>query len=331
MRDLAAIPHPELTRTTAIDRGIAASAAYLDSDAALSSIEVDPYWPKWDSPWWHMLLLHELGETGQIPARTANAMAARIDRLLHLFPIDPDDAPGADPHRDISCHCALGCMVPVLEACGVDVDRALPWVRPWFVRYQMADGGLNCDEGAYRVTGECPSSMVGTIPPLEAMLSGRELPAEQRAFVDRAARFVIERALVSGSATSHNAEEHETAPEWRQLCFPRFYKYDVLRGLGALVRWAEIAGESLPRSVVAPVVADLVARHPGGVVHVERHAHADKKTIIPSRPGPREPASSFPLLEAAGALGEPSAALTRQWSEVRRGLVRLADAGRLVE
>jgi hypothetical protein len=335
VRDLAALaaqPHPELTRTAAIDRGIAASVAYVGSDAALSAIALDPYWPKWDGPWWHMLLLHELGETGQIPARAAEAMAAGIDRLLHVFPIHPGDAPaGFDPHRDVGCHCALGCMLPVLAACGIDVDRALPWVKPWFIRYQMADGGLSCDDQAYLVTEECPSSMVGTVAPLEAMLVGREWSAEQRAFVDRAARFLIDRALVRGSSTAHNAAEREAATAWRELCFPRFYFYDVLRGLAALVRWAEVTGEVLPRPAIAAVVDDLVARAPDGVVHVERRAHAGMKTILPGRPGPRQPVSSFPLLEAVSAPGGPSPALTRQWSEARRGLLRLAEAGRLAD
>jgi hypothetical protein len=348
---LAAVPHPELTRSAAMERAIAASIEYLGSDAALSSIAVDPYWPKWDSPWWHMLLLHELGETRQIPARAAAALAAGIDRLLHVFPIHPGDAPpGYDPRRDVGCHCALGCMIPVLAACGIDVDRALPWVKPWFVRYQMADGGLSCDERAYLVTGECPSSMVGTIAAFEAMLlgapaavpqadgsldrlgdwAGLDRSADERAFLDRAAGFLIERALERGSPTVHNAEEREAAPAWRLPCFPRFYYYDVLRGVAALVRWAEATGESLPWRAIAGVVDHLVARFPDGVVRVERHAHAGKQTILPARPGPREPASSFPLLAAASALGEPSAALTRQWSEARRGLLRLAGSGRLV-
>jgi hypothetical protein len=36
------------------------SVDYLASCKALESIEADPYWPKWDSPWWQMLLLHEM-------------------------------------------------------------------------------------------------------------------------------------------------------------------------------------------------------------------------------------------------------------------------------
>src|SRR5437764_15126492 len=102
---------------------MADSVAYLASDAALRSIEADPYWPKWHSPWWHMLLLHELGETRRIPAPTVAALAAGLDRLLHLFPITPAELEGVDTMRDLACHCALGTMVPVLADCGIDVEH----------------------------------------------------------------------------------------------------------------------------------------------------------------------------------------------------------------
>lgn len=331
---LSAVPEPELDVPPALARGIADSVAYLASDAALRSIAVNPYWPKWDSPWWHMLLLHELGESHRIPARAVGAMVAGLDALpLHVFPIHPGDAPpGTDLSRDVSCHCALGCMAQVLAACGVDVARALPWVQPWFVRYQMADGGLNCDEHAYLRTDECPSSMVATIAPFEAML-GTAQTAEQRGFVARGADFLVGRALVRGSQTAYNAEERDAAVAWQQPCFPRFYFYDVLRGLAALVRWAEASGAVLPRAAVVGTVDLLVERCPDGIVRVERNAHAGKTTILPTldrAPSPRSSASSFALLDAASAIGEPSAALTRQWTAARHGLVRLLDAGRLV-
>lgn len=331
---LAAIPDPTLETTPAIARGIADSVAYLASDAALRSIAVDPYWPKWDSPWWHMLLLHELGESHRIPERAIAAMVEALDALpLHIFPIRPGEAPpGTDLHRDFACHCALGCIASLLAACGVDVARALPWVQPWFLRYQMADGGLNCDEQAYRCSDECPSSMVATIAPLEAML-GRAQTAEHRQFVARAADFLVGRALVRGSQTVHNASEREAAVAWTRLCFPRFYFYDVLRGLAALVRWAETSGAALPRAAVAGVVELLVARYPDGIVPVERNAHAGKTTILPTldrAPSPRSPAASCALLDAVSVIGEPSAALTRQWTAARHGLLRLLDAGRLV-
>jgi hypothetical protein len=333
LEKLAAVPSPPPLRSADVERGIADSVAFLGSDAALRSIELDPYWPKWNSPWWHMLLLHELGEARQIPARTSAAMAARIDRLLHLFPIHESDAPGADLQRDSACHCALGTMYPVLAACGIDVERALPWVRPWFVRYQMADGGLNCDNTAYLQTGECPSSMVGTVAPLEAMLLGGAGTGEQRAFVMRAGGFLIERALIHGSKTVHNAEERRSAEDWSKLTFPRFYYYDVLRGLAVQVRWAEATEQPLPQAAVATVVNALIERWPDGVVRVERQAQAGMTTILPTldrSPSPRAMAAPFPLFDATSRLGEPSEALTRQWSEARAGLLRLARAGRLV-
>lgn len=316
--------------TPAIARGVTDSIAYLDSEAALRSVAVDPYWPKWDSPWWHMLLLHELGEAPRIPARAVTAMVARLEALpLHYFPIRPEEAPPeTDPYRDFACHCALGCMAQVLAACGVEVTRALPWVQPWFVRYQMADGGLNCDEKAYLRSDECPSSMVGTISPLEAMI-GRAQTAAERLFVERGAGFLIGRALVRGSATVHNASEREAAAAWLQPCFPRFYFYDVLRGLSALVGWAELERAVLPAAAVAEVVELLLARYPDGIVRVERNAHAGRMTLLPSddrAPSPRAPAVSFALLDAVREIGAPSAALTRQWTAARHGLIRLLDA-----
>ncbi|MGA9524643.1 MAG: hypothetical protein WBV82_24510, partial [Myxococcaceae bacterium] len=114
---------PDLDRPATLD-ALDASIAYLASNAALASLAEDAYWPKWDSPWWHMLLLWELGEARRIPARTVRAMVAALDALpLHTFPLKPEDwAPGLDHARHASCHCALGSIDQVLTACGVDVD-----------------------------------------------------------------------------------------------------------------------------------------------------------------------------------------------------------------
>jgi hypothetical protein len=335
LRDaLAAVPAPIVVRSAAVARGIDDTVAYLGSDAARRSLAVDPYWPKWHGPWWHMLVLHELGEAARIPSPIVAAMVDALARLpLHVFPIHPGDAPpNTDGARDVMCHCGLGCVWQVLAACGVDVAGALPWTATWFARYQLADGGLSCDEQAYLATDECPSSMVGTIAPLEAMLlPGAPLAlAEAR---DRAARFLIGRALTRGSATVHNAAERAAAAAWPRLCFPRLYFYDALRGLAALVRWAEATGAALPWAAVADVTLGLIARFPDGVVHVERRVDEGRTTVLPTAdraPSPRGPATRFPLLDATAVIGAPSEALTRQWAEARRGLIGLLDAGRLV-
>ncbi len=271
-RALASVPDAQPSED--LEWVIAESVGYLGSDAALRSLEADTYWPKWHSPWWHMLLLHERGEARRIPDRVVTRMVDRLNALpIKIFPIRPEDAPGADPWRDSSCHCALGSIYQVLAACGVDVDVEVPWAKPWFVRYQMADGGLNCDSSAYLAPHECPSSMVGTIAPFEAMLLGR-WSADQQAFLERAAGFLIERELMLGSPTAHNAEEREAQVGWLAPCFPRFYFYDVLRGLAALVRWAELSGRPIPRRAVTGVVGRLVEAFPDGVIRVQRQGFA---------------------------------------------------------
>lgn len=329
---LARVPAVEVPSTPEVEAGLLASLRYLGSDAAQRSVEADPYWPKWDSPWWHFALCIELGEAQRVPERAVSALlAALVAFPVKSFPFTPDDLPpGCDVHTNTLCHCQLGSAYQMLSACEVDVDRALPWAVPWFVRYQMADGGLNCDSDAYLVKGECPSSMVGTLAPFEAMLLG-ELVGERAAFVDRAGSFLIERRLMLGSPTQHNAAERKREPSWRQLSCPRFYFYDVLRGLNALTRWAEQREQPIPLAAIEPVVDHLLSSFPDGVVRLGRSAQGGVRTLAFAASGEKTwpPASRFALLEATSAIGSASPALTRQWHETRRRLLALHDARRI--
>lgn len=333
---LAPIPEAEIPVDPEVAAAIDESVRWLGSDAAEQSLARNIYWPKWDSPWWRMLLLFEIGEARRIPERIARAMVDGLDALpLKTFPFRLEDVPpGIDPHLDTSCHCALGSIHQVLEACGVDVDAALPWAKPWFVRYQMADGGLSCEGEHYLVPDACPSSMVGTIAPLEAMLTGDPTAwtPDHVAFVDRALDFLVGRALHRGSSTDANAEERGSEPLWLQPCFPRFYLYDVIRGTSALVRGAELRGTAIPEAAVLPVVAHLAARFPDGVVRLERRATEGIGTRLPDGSGrwTRGPATRFPLLEVTSVVGSASPWVTRQWAETRRGLSRLLAAGQIV-
>lgn len=281
---------------------LADSLKYLNSEAALASLERDIYWPKWDSPWWHMLLLHEMGETQSIPTPAVEALATHLANSPSTEFTD-----GADCH----CHCALGNIYQMLMARGVDVDGRMPWMRDWFLRYQMADGGLNCDPDAYRVQGECPSSMVATIAPFESVLlyTHRPWTAQEIHFLDRAAEFLQTRQLWQGSPTTQNAEERGQAKAWMNLSFPRFYLYDVLRGLHALLVWADKRQVQLKRETFAKVLDHLEA----GVV-IGRQAHAGVGTRVPLGEGKfgREQESVFPLLQAVSQNG-PSPQLQAQW------------------
>jgi hypothetical protein len=185
---LARVPAVDVPSPPEVEAALLASLRYLGSDAAQRSVEADPYWPKWDSPWWHLLLCVELGEARRVPERVASALVRAVQAYpVKTFPFTPEELPpGCDVHTDVPCHCQLGSGYQMLSVCGVDVEAALPWVASWFVRYQMGDGGLNCDNDAYLVKDECPSSMVGTVAPFEAM-SASFVASASRSWIGRRA------------------------------------------------------------------------------------------------------------------------------------------------
>lgn len=306
-----------------IENKILESITYLNSDLAVNTMEADRYWPKWDGPWWHMSLLHEMGLTDRIPERIVKAHIDSMNRFkLKIFPIQPEDMPeGVDPYRDSPCHCQLGNVYQVLSKWGVNVDQEIPWLRPWFLKYQMADGGLNCDNEAYLVKDEVPSSMVGTIACFEAVLlyTPREWTAEEKIFLDKGAKFLIDRKLMQGSNTKYNANENISAKEdWLKLCFPRFYLYDILRGLTAILRWAEKTNGSIPHEAIQPAITFMETNFPTGEVKIGRHSYEGAGTIVQLPSGEwlrKQPATLFPLLQEVSRIGNVSPYLTTQWME----------------
>ncbi|MBK7963368.1 MAG: hypothetical protein IPK04_20555 [Bdellovibrionales bacterium] len=318
------------------DSEIQSSIDYLHSNRALEAVDSDAYWPKWHSPWWHMLLLHEMGETKRIPKEMIRRYVASLNRLpLKIFPIQPEDMPeGVDPYRESPCHCQLGNVYQVLSAWGVDVDKEAPWIRPWFLRYQMADGGLNCDNDAYLVKDECPSSMVGTISVFEAVLlhTPRPWTREEKHFLDKGAKFLMDRKLMLGSSTKHNASERKSAEQWTKLCFPRFYLYDVLRGLSALALWAEKTNQSIPKESISDATNFLSQYFPDGNVKIGRHSFEGVGTLLPSPTGEwirKQPATFFPLLERVSEIGSVSPFLSKQWSETKQRILSHSEIGPL--
>lgn len=315
------------TSANSFQNEIQDSINYLNSEAALKTIAADPYWPKWNSPWWHMLLLHEMGETAQIPEKIIKAHVESLNRIpLKIFPINPEDMPaGIDPYRGTPCHCQLGNVYQVLAKWGVDVDQEVPWIRPWFLKYQMADGGLNCDNDAYLVKDEVPSSMVGTIAVFEAILlyTNRPYTEAERLFLDRGANFLMKRKLMLGSDTIHNAAERESAKHWVKLCFPRYYLYDVLRGLNALVAWSEKMNQPIPDDSIKDAISFLKKEFPDGQVRIGRHAFEGAGTILQNESGEwirRQPATFFPLLTKVSEIGSISPYLSSHLAKALKGV-----------
>ncbi len=291
---------------------------YLDSAGALATLAEDPYWPKWDGPWWRMLLLHEMGSASDIPRPVVDALIEGLSKKVYpFFPIRPEEIPpGADPYRSFPCHCQLGCVYQVLSACGVDVDARLPWIRPWFLRWQLPDGGLNCDEAAY--TKAVPrSSVVSTLPALEAVLlwTKRPFTAAEEKFLDAGARYLIERKLWR-SISKGGAPIDES---WQKLTFPRFYHYDLLRGLTFLGRWSAKRGVPLPGEAVAEATRIIESQLDAeGRLAPGRRPFEGAKTRLRDASGAwvKGESRTFALLDAVSAPGVPSGWLTAEWRAI---------------
>lgn len=324
-----------LINETGLNAAIEASLQYLESEAATRSLQVNAYWPKWDSPWWHITLLNEMGLAKKIPERAIREMVGQLKASpLTIFPLRPEDVPsGVDVSLGTHCHCALGNIYQTLAAWGIDVDQELPWIRKWFLQYQLPDGGLNCDNDAYQKDSP-PSSMVGTIAPLEAVLlfTPRELTSEEARFLDHGAQCLIDRELMHATSNPHNVEERDDENDWLKLCFPRFYLYDVLRGLSFILRWSDRRGKALSCNAIAKVIEHLEANFSDGLVKIGRHSFDGTGTLIQSPTGEwlrRQPATHFSLLDQVCKIGDISPYLTTQWNEAQNLMVSLSGRGLL--
>lgn len=333
MHDLAAVaskPQSEC-KPASHERLLNQSLMYLSSDDAIESIQTDAYWPKWNGPWWQMMLLHEMGLTQRIPSETVERIIEALGtRLLQFFPFAEEEVPeGVDPIRGVGCHCQLGTIYQLLTKYGINVDKRLPWIRPWFLRYQLGDGGLNCDEAAY--TKSSPkSSIVSTVPSLEAILecTSRAFTPEEITFLDKGASYLIKKRLFRTTTTNSIIDE-----DWLQLCFPRFYMYDMLRGLSFLLRWASTLNRKLPMNSIEECVLNIDEKFPDGRILVERACW----TGANSRRFNKETgdwnkglAQSFPLLEAVSEVGIESPQLTSIWEECKARLRALIQAGQVI-
>ncbi|OWA34024.1 hypothetical protein B9G55_16955 [Saccharibacillus sp. O16] len=242
----------KMDRATAIE----ASIRFLENPSSFTSDSDEISRRKWDGAWWHMTALYEMGEAKSIPAPAVE----RAKHLLHTqvwrkFVIHTEDAPVLPEDLDLwdCCHCELATFYQVLSACGCDLEREMPWIREWLLSHQLPDGGLNCDPDAYLYSHK--SSIVSTLPPLEVVLShtkGRDFTEKELHFLDEGARYLIEHQLVCSKSSGQVIHA-----DWLKPCFPRFFEYDLLRGLNFLVGWSKLRSTALPEGFVEKACARM--------------------------------------------------------------------------
>lgn len=301
----------------------------LASEHSLQSIHRDPYWPKWDSPWWKMVLLMEMGEVSRVPHKTARLMLQKINsQYLHIFPLVEEELPeGCDPYRDIICHCALGTMMKLFIKMGVDINKEWDWVLPWFEKYQLPDGGYNCDEAVY--TKDAPrSSFLSTLPMLEALLEYGEsekgkLTSIQLDILKKGADYLIKRKLFRSVSRGMKV----ISPSWLEPVFPRFYDYDILRGLSFLTRWVIFTKNTLPLEGIEEALSILSDRiESDGSMCPGSRNFTSEGTLEPKEDGQWEfvkKASLFPMLQTASSKEISSYFLTEEWNQNRLRMEKL--------
>jgi hypothetical protein len=225
---------PTCAFTEPLEEAISASLHYLKSEAAHQSIARDPYWPKWDSPWWHVQCLREIGLTHRIPQPILDTLFQTTkSHYLPIFPFSDAEIPeGCDPYRSTRCHCQIGSQILLALQSHGSLEEHLPPAVEWFTKYQLPDGGVNCDGETYPRPRPV-SSFVSTAPVLEALLESELLGVKiPDGVVDGLARFFIERKLHRSFRSGVSVR-----PEWETPIFPRFYEYDLLRGVAILTQW----------------------------------------------------------------------------------------------
>lgn len=342
------------------------SIEFLNSPLAAQMVARDPYWPKWNSPWWHALLLGELQLAALIPSRFWTQYKAVFEQhYLPFFPFREEEVPvGRDPLSSVACHCYLGSVMRLAReispgaqiSSSVHINSSaqispgaqinfsaqtgqvsfdLPqWTRDWWPRYQNADGGLNCDEGKY-LKDNPTSSLVSTAPAVEALLAfkAEDLSGPELEFLDKAALYFVERKLMRGKRSGEIIDE-----SWLEPAFPRFYHYDILRGLSLVTRWSLKRSRKLSKQVISEALGVVAQQVDDNGLAPRRSHTAGLKSLLPKveggfelEPGEnggyqRGEASRFALLDYVDRPGLPSLPLTQEWLGLLLRLKYMSDS-----
>src|SRR5262249_37315767 len=108
----------------------------------------------------------------------------------------------------------------------------------------------------------------------------------------------------------------------------------VLRGLSALLAWAEKTNQAIPIDAVRDVVTYLDRRFPDGEIRLERQCYEGVGTIKQSASGEwlrRQPATFFSLLNKVSVIGDGSPFRSRQWRTARATIAARDDLKELLQ
>jgi hypothetical protein len=250
---------------------------------------LDLYRPKYVATNWMLLVLSDLGLTGDDP-RVRRAAELVLDEWMK-----PD--PAHNIFKDEVC--IVGNTARYLTRFGYGGDPRVQRLFSRLVEDQRANGGWHCREG-----------LDGTIDGWEALAAFAALPPESRGrrvsrAVKEGAEFYLERRLL---------EEGKRYLPWFRLHYPNHYYYDVLVGLDVLTRLG-FGGDSR----LGPALGVLMKkRGPDGTWSLDR-VHPDPPSYAWGRGNLKRRTQPFSLERP----GEPS-----KWATLTAmRVMKLAGAG----
>ena len=285
---------------------------------------LDPYWPKWDSPWWKILFLFETSNMRYIQKEIILRFIRIVDEhYLHFFPKKEEELPeGVNPYTDIICFCALGSMIKVACSKEIDIIEELPWVDDIITSNILPDGGYNCDESVY--TESERSSIISTLVMFEGLLDYEQFSDKYSYIIDHGIDYFLKRDLFY--STSGDIIDKR----WLKPIFPRFYEIDILRILTFVVNWAQKRERRLDEETVLPAIENMKrCENDKGYIILEREWLKNEGTLI-NVDGKwifTEEASYFEILEKLSEINRPSHYLTGEWHKTLRGLSKVLRSG----
>ncbi|MDD2998525.1 MAG: hypothetical protein PHV05_05640, partial [Candidatus Riflebacteria bacterium] len=250
--------------------------AAIESEKALLMIERDVYWPKWDSPWWYILLLEETSRLEEVPVALFKELLTCADRqFLKVFPVNKSDTAGQiNGVTDVMCFCFLGSLMRISAKLEFDIFAYLPWAKEWINRYQLPDGGYNCDEVAYSGSGK--SSVHSTVLMLEGLIEYTRFTKE--------ATFALHMQKAVSYLLKHQIYLASTGKEiegvnWDKVIFPRLNEYDFSRGLEAVFDFLLLTGKKVRGTAVEKAIAMLNSKIASKIAHSEKQWLSEEKTV----------------------------------------------------
>jgi hypothetical protein len=220
-----------------LNEAVQKSVDFLNSNEALLALEIDPYWPKWRSPWWHLCFLHECGLLHLVNETFLDAFTFKINKhYLPFFPQSECQIPkNKNPYFDIICHCAMFMAANFLFDAHRNPLVEIPWLGEWISKNFLTCGGYNCDEKAYS-TSRSPS-FVSNAAALEFFARFKSIGETSVNFThaDKIAEWFLARNFKNKLSTGKLADT-----QFNLDFFPRAYEYNAHRGILAVLEYSVI-------------------------------------------------------------------------------------------